>query len=162
MATPTYTLIDSVTLASTASSVTFSSIDQSYRDLVAIVQTTSDSVNANMRFNADSGSNYNRVYAYGDGSSSVSLGNVNGTALNLVGGALNNATSPLLLITQIFDYAQGDKHKPIIHRADNSANGTMMLAGRWASTSAITTVQWLSGANPFKAGSTFYLFGIAG
>jgi hypothetical protein len=71
MPTPTYTPLATVTLASTASSVTFSSIPATYRDLVVVHNnfgTVNNDANSNFRFNGDSGSNYSRVYAFWSGS----------------------------------------------------------------------------------------------
>jgi hypothetical protein len=57
-----YTALANVTLGSSAASVTFSSISQSYRDLVLVITATTSAVdNAFIRFNSDSGSNYNIV-----------------------------------------------------------------------------------------------------
>ena len=58
MATATYTLINSTTLSSSASTVTFSSIPTG-GDLAIVVETTlTGSASINFRLNNDSGSNY--------------------------------------------------------------------------------------------------------
>jgi hypothetical protein len=160
MPTPTYDLIASNVLSSTSTSVSFSSIGSGYRDLVVVCQTTSDSVQMNLRFNSDSGANYNRIIAQGDGTTASSTSSTNATALVLGGDASNQPSNPMLTIIQIMDYAQTDKHKTVLIRANQSATGVSMTAGRWASTSAITEVILLSGTNPFKVGSSFYLYGL--
>jgi len=84
MPTPTYTPLATVTLGSTAASVTFSSIPATYRDLILIItaQRTGSPVNVGMRFNGDSGSNYSSVFMTGTGSSAIS-GTVSGTNVQL-------------------------------------------------------------------------------
>jgi hypothetical protein len=163
MPTPTYDLIASNVLGSTSTSVTFSSLDTigaGYRDLVLVCQTSSDSVQMNLRFNSDSGSNYNRVIAAGDGSATGSTTSTNSSALILGGDAQNQPSNPLLTIVSVFDFQTTDKHKSVLVRANQSATGVTMTAGRWASTAAITSLTILSGTNPFKVGSSFYLYGI--
>jgi hypothetical protein len=64
-----------ITLGSAAASVTFSSIVGTYRDLLLVSQLGHVSNNdIRIRFNSDTGSNYNMVYSAGDGGS-VYLGN---------------------------------------------------------------------------------------
>ena len=59
MPTPTYTPLATVTLGTAASSVTFSSIPATYRDLILVVNaTTSADGIPSLRFNGDSGNNY--------------------------------------------------------------------------------------------------------
>ncbi len=73
MATPTYHLIDSTVLSSSASSVTFSSISQDYRDLILVATgTTSTATYRAVQLNGDTGSNYSYVNAAGDGSATNS------------------------------------------------------------------------------------------
>jgi hypothetical protein len=163
MPTSTYDLIASNVLGSTSTSVTFSSLDTvaaGYRDLVLVCQTTSDSPQMNLRFNSDSGANYNRVIAQGNGSVASSTSSTNATALVLGGDAQNQPSNPMLTIVAIFDFQTTDKHKSILVRANQADTGTTMTAGRWASTTAITSLTILSGTNPFKVGSSFYLYGI--
>ena len=152
MATPTYTLLDSVTLGSSASSVTFSSISQDYGDLVLVVS-PSNAMQGELRFNSDSGSNYNFVYMRGTGSSAQS--NSGTVTYELIDtGAYD------LCRVQIMDYSATDKHKSMLNRSDRSSARTVARACRWANTSAITTVSITGATGNFDAGSTFYLYGI--
>ena len=72
----TYTLIESQVLGSSAASVTFSAIPDTYTDLVFKFSVRSDRAatfdNIQARINADSGSNYSRTLLSGDGSSASS------------------------------------------------------------------------------------------
>ena len=159
MATPTYDLLDSTTLSSSASSVTFDNLDTvaaGYRDLI-IVLSNGTSANAyRARFNSDTGSNYYSVTMSGDGSttSSASLN----TTFARFGGA--NASSGLNIM-QILDFNSTDKHKSyLVNPSQSSVFAAGAEAGRWANTAAINTIL-VFGLFAFDAGSTFYLYGIA-
>ena len=162
----TYTLLDSVTLASSAASVTFSAIDQSYGDLVLVseIAIAASEGNFTLRFNGDSGNNYNGVTAEADKFSnitSVAYSNYNTFYEALNDGTLNSTRS--LVTAQIMDYSATDKHKSVLFRAGNAGGnlGIVMTAGRWASTSAITALEVRAGGATINTGSTFHLYGIA-
>ena len=159
MPTPTYIALANTTLGSSTSSITFSSIPATYRDLVLVIDNATTSVNQqfNFRFNSDSGSNYNHVYA-----ASVAAGPESAGQSNQAQGRLGNiGTSAGNHIAQIMDYSATDKHKTVLVRSNIvGASQTWMLANRWASTSAITSLQVFTG-NTMPAGVTFALYGIA-
>lgn len=161
MATPTYDLLDSTTLTSSASSVTFSSISQDYRDLVLVVNCIAASAGDSLRprINGDSGSNYYQVVMYGNGSSATSASNTS-SYIDLQG--INfSTTARTLFVFNFNDYSAIDKHKPILIRSNKPDNSTHAAASRWANTSAITSVEIGAGGTTFAAGSTFHLYGIA-
>lgn len=159
MPTPTYDLIASNVLTSSASSVTFSSISGSYRDLILICEVLGSGGNVNLllTFNSDTGNNYSTVTMVGDGtvteSTSFTQGNIPG-----IGGT---TTSRGLTIYQIMDYATTDKHKTTLLRWNRSDLSVSARASRWANTAAITSVTATTTANNYAIGSTFYLYGIA-
>jgi len=160
MATPTYTLIDSTVLGSSASSVTFSGIAADWRDLVLVFTvTSSDNAFPLMRFNSDTGSNYNNIWMVGDGSTAASSRQVNASSIRATNAVLD--TTPSVTIIQIMDYTATDKHKSVLIRENTSGSDaeTFAGAGRWASTSAITSIVVNASGN-FNSGSTFYLYGI--
>jgi len=154
-----------ITLASSASTVTFSSIPATYRDLRLVINYTL-SANPTARdsfiaFNGDTGANYSYVYMYGSGSStgSSSVGSDNNIQWPLDASGSRITTIQM----NIMDYSATDKHKTVIMRADDAGYMTLAEAGRWASTSAITSMMITSGdsgSRPFIAGSTFSLYGI--
>lgn len=153
----TYTLIDSEVLASSASSVTFTSIPADYRDLILVVNpvmTSGAGVSA-VTFNSDTGSNYSYVTMSGDGSSPSSS---SGTTTYLFGTGSSD-TEPRLYSFQIMDYSATDKHKTVLQRRQDAE--VYAYASRWASTSAIASIQiGFNTTNSYAAGSTFYLYGI--
>jgi len=158
MSTPTYDLLESVTLATAASSVTFSSIDQSYGDLILVVVQFQAGSSSSIRFNSDSGNNYYFVGAAGNGSSTISY-NSSGSFLNPNYYTNSGATNPATYTYQIFDYAVTDKQKSVLVRTDQSDSTSEMWAGRWDSTAAISSI--LVGNGTFASGSTLNLYGVA-
>jgi len=156
-----HVLISSQTLGSTATSVTFSSISGAYRDLRLVITgtTTTSTVDAIiLQFNGDTGSNYSVVYATGDGTSATSATQA---TTYLSSGVIG--TSQSVSTIDIMDYAQADKHKTTLVRGNTPAWGTRMIAGRWASTAAITSiVVKTEAALTFSAGDSFYLYGVLG
>lgn len=167
MPTSTYDLIASNVLSSSASSVTFSGISGSYRDLVLVcselLNTDPENSNVGIRLNSDTGSNYLVVKASGDGvnkDSRTVTSNYLYADLDVLFG--NTTAQKGLTIIQFMDYSATDKHKTILSRGNVANRGIAMIAGRWANTSAITTIQAtiLANAGQFATGSRFYLYGI--
>jgi hypothetical protein len=164
MATPTYTLIDSVTLTSSASSVTFSSISATGKgDLVLIVNAAA-SANAYMRLklNNDTGTNYTDVEMIGVGSNTYSASHSRAyMPLNEQGNDTLSTTFTYVGLLNFLDYSATDKHKSLLYRGNNTQTGVVATAGRWASTAAITSINlFLNSTHSFLAGSTFYLYQI--
>lgn len=162
MPTPTYTPLANITLASNQSSVTFSSISGSYRDLVLVATGyTSGADSLNIAFNGDTvNTSYNGVFMTGTGSSTSSGVYANSRyIINNYG--LWDATNIAGFTLNIMDYSATDKHKTFLSRANSASYGTDAFVSRWSSTAAITTIALTkSSAGTINAGSTFALFGI--
>ncbi len=156
-----YIALANITLSSSASSVTFSNIPNTYRDLVLILSLPSITANGYpwLRFNSDSGANYNRVTMQGDGSSTGSFAQTGNTELYLPYDFVRNNING---IVQIMDYSATDKHKTVLTRMNDAGLRTSATASRWASTSAITTILVDALSADYPSGSTFALYGIAG
>jgi hypothetical protein len=161
MPTPTYTPLATVTLGASASSVTFSSIPATYRDLIIVATpiSTSGVSETALRFNTDSGNNYNRVLMFGTGSTTGSFAN---TGVSYIGFVDAFTSVGNIGIAQVMDYSATDKHKTVIARKNEPTDALAAIAGRWANTAAITTVSLtaLGGGNQFATGSTFSLYGV--
>lgn len=157
MPTPTYDLIASNVLSTSASSVSFSSISGSYRDLVIVVTATT-SVNAQLRVRPNGATtNLSSVTAEGNGSTTASVTYTNIGEMS----SFNNLGSAVSVqVIQIMDYAQTDKHKTILIRNNRADTGVAMIVGRWGQTTAITSVDLLPDGGTFSSGSSFYLYGI--
>ena len=169
MPTPTYTPLATVTLGTATSSVTFSSIPATYRDLILVSFVRSNRAATDddffVKFNSDSGSNYSYVRMVGRGGGASSASNINGTNANDLGqipAASSTAGQFANSVLQIMDYSATDKHKTTLTRtnAAGSTDVTGAHAGRWANTAAITTVSLNPRLGSFISGSTFNLFGV--
>ena len=157
--TAKFTVLGNQVLTTSAASITFSSIPGGHKDLVLIIEEkpASGTTNYQLRFNGDTGSNYSGLLAYGDGTSAASFTT---TTLNLMayGG---DSSMKALVKAQIQDYSATDKHKTVLARADRANQVSSMMAGRWASTSAITSLEIrTTTADNYGVGSTFRLLGV--
>jgi hypothetical protein len=150
-----------LTLGSNQSTVTFSSIPATYRDLRLVVQAINGSTTNGFRItlNADTGANYSQVVMYGTGSSAIS--NTDGTNYFYLNDFIAASTTEYTLSTvDVMDYSTTDKHKAILERGNRAGAQVTASAGRYASTSAITSLQVNTGGGSLGAGSTFALYGI--
>jgi hypothetical protein len=162
MPTATYTALANITLATAASTISFSSIPATYRDLLFIFSGTgSTTLQGRIRINGDTGSNYLFQRMSGSGSSAsaarISTGATSGTISTI---AQATTTGALQMNINIMDYSATDKHKIILNRADQAANGTEAFINRWASVSAITSVEILTSTGNWAIGTTVALYGI--
>jgi hypothetical protein len=153
-----------ITLGSAQSTVTFSSIPATYRDLRLVVQSPvlSLPVTTDMDFilNGDAGTNYSGVTMTGNGSSATSAV---GSSLSRVDAPSDSTTADFVWMIDIMDYSATDKHKTILDRYSRAAYGARAGAYRWANTAAVTSITFRGGDSQtrlFIAGSTFSLFGI--
>jgi len=167
MPTPTYTPLATVTLGSSAASVTFSSIPATYRDLIIVASGVSSGTTwFHIRFNSDSGSNYSYVFlqANSDGSPPVSGSSSTQTGIDPWEANVLQASTPFTITTQVMDYSSTDKHKTTLSRTGGSVGGTGLMtsagAGRWANTAAITTMAVVARSGSLGAGLTFSLYGV--
>jgi len=154
----TYVALATTTLSATASSVTFSSIPASYRDLVLVAQVPNHSGVAQvyLRYNGDSGANYTNVYMRGIGSAAQS-----GSDSLTINYLFNYAPVNAVAVTQIMDYSATDKHKTLLTRTNMPSSATVAYASRWADTSAINSIEVFTNAGTLNAGSVLSLYGIA-
>jgi hypothetical protein len=158
MPTPTYTALATRTLASTATSVTFSSIPATYRDLICVVSTpapSSSPASVLLQINSDTGSNYSYVNMRGTGAATASATEtITYVAVAQISTSQNN------FIVQFLDYSTTDKHKSILSRSNSPAHLVLATAGRWANTAVITSFKLDMGGATFAVGSTFSLYGV--
>jgi hypothetical protein len=157
MPTPTYTPLATVTLGSSASSLSFASIPASYRDLILVGDFTGSTIAlVKLYLNNDTtASNYSLVSMSG-----TSGGTGSGTAADSWFGAIYGSNKQTT-ISQIMDYSATDKHTTILTRTGNAAQSEVAAyAARWANTAAVTSVLLSPASGTFSTGSTFNLFGV--
>jgi hypothetical protein len=153
MPTPTYTPLATVTLGASASSVTFSSIPATYRDLILVIKVVA-ATECRLRFNADSGSNYSFVQMFGTSTDAVSTST---TTTGFFLGADGQES-----IAQIMDYSATDKHKSgLVRRGIAAETFVAAAAHRWANTSAINSITLAATGGSLGIGTQVSIYGIA-
>lgn len=165
-------LIATTTLGSDTTSVTFTSIPQTYTDLYCVVSARSSHTSATAHYRSflvypnGSSSNGSRRDLYAVGSTA---GSQSGADLSFGIASNSSATADTFGSTEIYipNYA-GSTNKSIsltgVAESNNASyNGIFVSAGLWSDTSAITSLE-LNANTPsgtqFKAGSSFFLYGI--
>jgi hypothetical protein len=159
-----FTALANITLASTQTSITFSSISQAYRDLFLVVSIAGLGSGGQplLRVNNDAGLNYNGTVLRANGT------NVNG--VNLVSynyGAMlgiyvsNSGSNNTFFDVWLPDYATTDKHKNLMIRANGADSGVEMQFSKWNNTSAVTSLVLTFGSGQtWGIGTTAALYGV--
>jgi hypothetical protein len=160
----TYEPIATQTVSSATGTVTFSSVPQTYTDLILVSsrQQTARQPMA-LRLNNDTTSLYSGTILLGDGAAPYSRRTTSASSIT-IGGFWNGTTSTdwATNITHIMNYTNTTTFTSTISRDSNVFfSGTVdTTAGLYRSTSAITTVSFLAISTTFAVGSTFTLYGI--
>lgn len=151
----TYEPIATTTTGGT-SSVTFSSIPQTYTDLLVIVNTFEPTNYASMSItvNGDTSSSYSGSRITGDGSSAAS-----GRSTNSTNWYISQIWDGTVVRVNIMNYTNTNVFKSAISRGDASGQWTMASSHLWRNTNAITSLTVSRGGN-FTSNSTFTLYGI--
>jgi hypothetical protein len=163
----TYTLIEVKTLSSTTSSVTFSSIPQTYTDLQLVMSTRTTNASSREQifiYPNGSTSNNNRVVLYGYDNATPAGGGGTDKFIGWQtgGGATTDVFSN---ISVYFSGYRTSKNKP--YSADlvseNNSSSSWIAnfnASLWSDSTAISSIQISCETNSFAVNSTFYLYGI--
>jgi len=156
----TYEAITTQTLVSNQTTITLSSIPQTYTDLVIIANGASTSGGSmHTKFNGDTGSNYSCTFFYGDGSTTT--GSRNLSQANGIFGARNGIGTQGGGIMQINDYSSTSHYKGMFTRQFGNSQIVWFSTGRWASNTAITSISFTDeSAGQFTTGFTITLYGI--
>ena len=170
MATNTYVPVETYTIGSDTTTVTFgagNTLPQTYTDLVIVINTaanyTDNGARGYIQFNGDTGNNYADVWFGGDGSSPAT--NKDTPQSSIAYGVVGNATSPFTTqIINVNNYANDNTVKTTLSRSSNpnaAGNyGLRLTFGYWNNTAPITTIALKCDGN-YRAGSTFTLYGIS-
>ena len=165
----TYTPIGTVTMASATASYTFTSIPQTYTDLICVVSSRSDDASYQnavklYNINSDTASNYSYTGIFGDGTSASSNRQSN-AAFILFGGYTTTLTSGVYEIhtINIQNYTNTSTYKSVVGRRSSAGTTGYVAAagGLWRSTSAITSLSIAQQIGNLVAGSTITLYGIS-
>jgi len=160
-----FTPIQSVTLTSAQSTVTFSNLDQSYTDLQIVMNAAVSSGTADVYLklgtnSIDTGTNYGYSILRGNGSAVAASSPSNTTYIDLCGATAINTTFGFTSTINLMNYSNSIYYKNAIIRSTNAANGSDAINGTWRSTTPINVIQLSPSASTFSAGSTFSLYGI--
>jgi hypothetical protein len=172
MANETYTLIEKITVgAAGASSVTFTSIPQTYTDLKVVASARSARSGQLrdelwIRFNGDTGNNYTTRALNGSGTAAGSTTNTSVSAIYRGDMPAATATANTFGNQEIYipNYTSSNQKSVSVDDAmENNATESWlyMRAGLWTGTNAITSITLLPEVSTFVQYSTFYLYGIA-
>lgn len=163
------TLISRTTLTTTAASVTFSSIPQTYQTLKLVVSARTNYASALdyiwMRFNTDSGNNYTRRTILGDGTN-VASSNATQSGIATSGTGANATSNTFGSFEQVIPNYSLAANKAISSDETNENNATLghliLQAGLWSNTSAVSSVLFVPvNGTAFVSGSTFSLYGVS-
>lgn len=171
-------LISSVTGNGSATTLTFSSIPQTYKHLqirgVGKVTALQRSALLGIQFNSDTGTNYTTHRLIGDGSAAAATGETAKTYISFRDSIAGSQTStPSManivggVIIDVHDYASTSKYKTL--RGFGGVDGNYasvdfevnLISGLWLSTSAITSIT-LYANDAFTAATKFSLYGFTG
>ena len=171
MASNTYTLISSNVLASSAATVTFSSIPATYTDLVLRISARSDrtvSVTQPIRLsvNGTGGTSYSWTELTGNGTAALSARVASTSyieqAYATAGGATTNTFGSAEIYIPSYLASQNKPISGFSNSENNAADASIStVAGLFSSTAAITSIA-LAQSSTFQwiTGSSFYLYGI--
>lgn len=172
--TSAYHSIATATASGSSSTLSLSSIDQSYTHLriIATLRCTpaSNRIDAYLTLNGDSTANYSYRWMYGSGDANIPVNsgnNASAISLSYMPGSSATSGNYGLFIIDIPDYSSPNKYKGVgiftgyNNRAASNENNMANIAAVYkANTNAITQVS-ISGGT-FVAGSTMALYGLKG
>jgi len=165
----TYTAIQTTTLSSATNQITFSSIPQTYTDLVFILRVArGDSASLQditFRYNSSSVAEYGYAQLVND-STGVSYyrNSAQGQGTLTYYGGINNVIGDSYHRLEVFSYANTSISKTALASAMLSNQSATFTSNSWLNTSAITSVTFApafgDAARTFAIGSTISLYGI--
>jgi len=152
--------------------ITFSSIPATYTHLQlrAILRGTASNTSDgyNLRFNSDTGANYDGGHIlYGTGSAGAFHVGASTTYIQPgdIVGASATASIFAAQVTDILDYTNTNKYTTIrtLYGFNLNGSGTVALSsGLWMNTAAVTTITLTTNSGSFATNTQFALYGIKG
>lgn len=159
----TYDSIATSTVSSNTTTITFSSIPQTYTDLVLICNfKNTTSVDMFIKFNNISTSIYSDTHLYGITGNVVGNYRQTSASLGLLDlGANGMGTALGTTIINLMNYSNTDKFKTYLSRTAFTSIHTGATSGLWRSTAAINQIDIIaSSSNTIATGGVFSLYGI--
>ena len=164
----TYDPIATTNITSNIQFIEFTSIPQTFTDLIIILTARADSSQYNVRLRVgnnsfDTASNYSYTYITGNGTTAASARSSNQISAFLDYNAFAAADNQHNGIYHFMNYSNTTTNKTILSRSNRAASGTDATVVLWRSTSAINQIQLALGAvasGNFASGSVATLYGI--
>lgn len=160
----TYTPIATQTITTAVSNITFSSIPNTYTDLVIIgsAQTTVNGTSAIiMKFNSSPTPLWSLTNMQGNGTSATSGRSSTQDAYFYGGNCAASGTSAFSTWqANIFNYANTSIGTTAITRVGIASDLTKNVVGYWATTDAVSSILIGSDNGNLNVGSTFTIYGI--
>jgi hypothetical protein len=162
----TYVLIASNVLASAATSTTFSSIPQTYTDLVIMYSARGANLSFQIRLNGNTATNYSNTGISGSGSAAASFRDTTQTStFSYYTQNLNTYTASVFSNGEFYlpNYtASLNKAFSTNGATENNASNAFIASNAhlWRNTAAVTSITFTSNAGNIDIGSSFYLYGI--
>jgi hypothetical protein len=166
-------LITETTLSADTASFDFTSIPATYKDLRIVLvgrgTTAANNVAINLRFNGDTGANYDDQFLSGNNASAAAGANVVQTKMQVlrwISAGLADAGRAGHGVIEVYGYAGTTFNKTVHSRGvlsqstSAAGQGVNLTAGSWKSTAAINQVTVFPAADNFLAGSTCRLYGV--
>ena len=163
----TYYRLGSYTVGSGGiTEVDFTSIPQTYTDLLVKTSTNGNTLEViRMRFNSVSSSDYTQKVLRGTGAATASFSNAGWDSLTRLSPSYNNEGANIFSNNEYYipNYT-GSTTKSVSGDSVTEANATtayqILYAGLLNNSSAITSINFISGSGDFNQYSTFTLYGI--
>ena len=168
-----YELISTTLFSGSTSSVTFdvSTLASTYKHLqIRVVGRTLRAAGTDtigLRFNSDSGSNYNGHYLFADGSTVVSgsFSNTYVNASDTLGNSVDTTNFVLPAVIDLLDVFSNTKNKTVrtLEGVHATPKFVAILSNLWRNTNTVTSIEAfvVSGSN-FTSNSRISLYGIKG
>jgi len=159
-----YKLIEAKTLGSTAASITFNSIPQTYTDLNVLcsIRGSTNGDGIYVQFNGNT-SSYSVRQLFGDGSSVASNtpGQTNYGTIGYTTTVTSNTFGNLSIYVPNYTSSNNKSYSADSVQEANQTQAYMnLVAGLWSNSSAITSLTIACQVGNLETNSTFYLYGI--
>jgi hypothetical protein len=170
----TYEPIQTISASGSTGVIEFTSISQSYTDLILVSNTYSSTASYGALVSLigvgngtiDTGNNYSYTYIRGDGGTATTARVTNAGSFGAIytGTAQSGSNNWSTCIMQFQNYSNTTTRKTVLWR-DNNATGNGVLVdagvGLWRSNSAINRIKiTLNVSQNYAVGSTFTIYGI--
>lgn len=158
----TYEPIQRVTATGSSTIISFTSIPQTYTDLIVVFTGFATTGNFFVRVNSDSATNYSQTDLRGTGSVAGASRESNQSNV-YIGDYISDPISAISnAILHFINYSNATINKTFLIRGNNSAKFTGLTVGLYRSTTAITGLSLHSSSANFDSTSVATLYGIKG